>query len=299
MSPNITIIMPVKNEIKYLSIIEEIFFKELKFVSDIIVMDDNSTDGSFEYLKKIESLNGNLKVYRNYKKLSLNGIIYFLLKKVKTNYVHIRSPHDIYYKEFYAHHHQTFSRFLNIEASINRVSVLSKITKKKRLEVTFYPWLSSFYSRLLDLNYSSCGFVCNTNYLRELWLQSMEFDNYCDWLVKKDIIYNQKHVLTFKILSSYNDLIKSNPDQNRLINKKRLLDHIIKNFWDDKYPFGCFIFPLVEFEKQFFKQIFQNKKSLFILVAIIEWLFINFLKNYIKHMKRLILLFVNGCFLKK
>lgn len=281
MSPNITILMPVKNEIEFIQIIEEIISKESKFISDIIVMDDNSIDGTFEALINMEKQLKRLKVYRNNKKLTLNEIIFFLLTKVKSNYVHIRAPHDIYYEGFYEHHHEIFHKFSSIEASINKVQLLSKI-RKTHFDVTLNPKVSSFYGKLLDINISSCGFVCQTNYLKDLWGQSLKFGIYCDWLIKKDIVYNQRHVLTFKLLSLYNDLKIKDTDKIPPTNAKLLLNQIIKKFWDENYPFGNFTFPWNELNRQIlFKQILQNRKLLFIC-SLLKWLFINFCKLIIK-----------------
>ncbi|MEZ4801895.1 MAG: glycosyltransferase family 2 protein [Gelidibacter sp.] len=64
--PKVSVIIPCYNSIKFISETLDSVFKQTYPAIEIIVVDDNSTDGSFEYLQSVE--NSNFKVIKNNKK---------------------------------------------------------------------------------------------------------------------------------------------------------------------------------------------------------------------------------------
>lgn len=93
-----TILVPVYNKIECL----KKYFSRIinqKFDSyEIVVVDDFSTDGSYEYLRELEKHCNKLRVYRNESNLGIGYTRNMLLSKVNSQYVLFIDPDD--YVEF-------------------------------------------------------------------------------------------------------------------------------------------------------------------------------------------------------
>ena len=285
--------MPVKNEIQYIEAVNDLLINSADEIQQILVIDDGSEDGTLETLQEYERKFPNLILYQNVTKFDLNNLICFLLSKVETKYVHLRTPHDFYDRYFYPFHLERLNRHQGVLASFSRVNYLSDPKSEIGLNLSLGPISSSLLSRGFDLNFSSCGFVCDAKLLRELWTNYSDFELDTDWWVKKEIIFVHRHLISFKVLSSYND-IKINQLSMTILNNRikndldllqlpfiRLRDksHLLKFF---SFPYQTYYGCVIAFTKNFPNNSFR------LMFSVWYWFSLNFTKKLVKRLIHLI-----------
>ena len=232
----ISIVMAVKNEAEHIGFIDELLKRENSVVGEIFIIEDRSTDQTLEKCLALEKKYKNVKVFENKFSLNLNQMIMFLLEKVETKYVHIRSPHDLYCDGFYIFHLNRLKNEPHILLSTNK-SKNSKSSVEFKMEgFNLSQFWTKIFNQGLDHNVSSCGFVGECQSIKCLWKKYIDFDNYTDWLVKKELSNFYRSVHSFKILSIYNNEIKKKGvprKANLSLEKKiKILNMAHKNFWE-------------------------------------------------------------------
>ena len=229
----ITLIMPVKNEIKHLRKFEDAFMKGSNWLGTVLVMDDNSTDGSDFFCDTLSKKYSNFFVYKNQHNLSFNEIVIFLTSKVKTKYVHIRSPHDVFPEIFYFYHLDRLSRHPHAKVSASKAENLSTFSDFDAAKMDLNPFLSKLFIKFFDPNISSCGFVAETETFLLLWRNFSRAGRVTDWFVKKSLLQNNQALFSFKILSCYNDMnsFMNEPNEQRTLEKHELLATIFDHYW--------------------------------------------------------------------
>ena len=291
-TPIITIIIPVKNEKESIFVIEQLLINKSNLISEIIVMDDHSTDGSQLMLKNLEKKYDKLTLYINKLNLNLNEMIDFLLSKVKTKLTHLRSPHDIYHKDFYDFHLDMFKKWPEINASISRVNLLSNNILVKERNINLNPQTSFIYSRLIDLNVSSCGFISTTSLVQNLWKKYSDFENYTDWFVKKEICIKSNHVLSFRVLSTYDDTkdkaTTAKDTRENMLFQDKVLQMAISEFCLNVEKLQYFTYPSELKNKKIFCDILKrNHYSASLIFHFLKWIMINSIKSLLRKINRL------------
>lgn len=285
MNSKITVVMPLKNEAKYLCIIEDICNENPGIVHEIIIMDDASTDGSLNILKKISGANSQIKIHTNDENLPLNQMIAFLLSKVTTELVHIRAPHDYYSQNFYKFHLNRFLNYPEIISSVNYVRNESSSKASHTTKFKFNPFFSKIYARFFDINISSCGFIAKTSFLQKAWDKYMNFGEYCDWLVKKEVSQLNNFVYSFEELSVYNDMLKIKAQESTLGSycddkAKEFFKTIIHNFWKIDSSRRCFTFPYQLYDSNVKENcLMWEDGSKKLTIHFYLWLIINMIKS--------------------
>lgn len=235
-NPQISIVVAAHNEAEHIGFIDEVLKNESGAVGEILIMEDRSTDGTLEECLGLEKKYQNVKIFQNESGLNLNQMIMFLLERVKTKYVHIRSPHDFYFDGFYRFHLNRLTSQPHIQVSTNKCknSNFSIEFEMERLDLSHF-W-TNFYNRILDHSISSCGFVAEIQPIQSVWKKYINFEKYTDWLVKKELSHFYRSVHSFKILSFYNNDIKKEEvlakDNFWSAEKTKLLEMTHKNFWE-------------------------------------------------------------------
>lgn len=208
----ITVCMVVKNEGRTLgSALDKLCADE--FIGEVLVSNHNSDDQTEEIIAAFVK---NSPKVRNVvlENPSLNERILSLLNEASTDFVQIRTPHDLYDEEFYSFHYRRLSQNEDLHCSFSRVinattkmGMPSSVTSWFPLDLS--PPMSSLYKRLADPNFSSCGFVAKRVAIRNAWNRHAKFGRNCDWLVKKELSHATACVISFKTLSFYEDRIPS------------------------------------------------------------------------------------------
>ena len=286
----ITVVMPIKNELQHIGVIDDILTSSKEFVREIIVMDDKSDDGTLQALEKKARIYPHLQVHRNLQKLNLNEMICYMLNLVQTDLVHVRSPHDFYSKYFYEYHSQKFAAFPSSEASFNDVGLISKMSPNNLPVAREVRLSKGNLTRIFDKNLSSCGFICKTKALTELWKKYESFDKFTDWLVKKELMHFREYVYTKNILSLYNDTLlrKCEPQAGSIAAHKieeKVFDAVYFNFWVNRACKRYFCLPreLIS-TKRAIK--FFNKRPFDIWLALhlCRWVLLKSLKTAFAHL---------------
>jgi glycosyltransferase involved in cell wall biosynthesis len=130
MPPEYTIVIPLFNHSHFIEQALNSCLEQTHPPKRIIVIDDGSTDESFEIAKKIAQKNSMIEVYKRVNK-GAHATINEAISKVKTEYVTILNSDDIYPKNrfsvllnYLAHSPQTdlvFSRVLFIDEKSNNL----------------------------------------------------------------------------------------------------------------------------------------------------------------------------------
>lgn len=89
-----SILVPVYNKLRYLKKYFRFIANQEYLNYEIIVVDDNSNDGSYEYLSNLEKEYSNLYVYKNSENVGLGENRNILLSKAKGEYVLFVDPDD-------------------------------------------------------------------------------------------------------------------------------------------------------------------------------------------------------------
>ncbi|MEJ7587815.1 MAG: glycosyltransferase [Ferruginibacter sp.] len=104
--PSISIILPVYNGMKYLDLSVQSILKQLFTDFEFLVVDDCSTDGSWEYLQSLQD--DRICLFRNDKNRGLFYNLNFLIKKSNSPVIKLWSQDDVLYpvciKEVVAFH---------------------------------------------------------------------------------------------------------------------------------------------------------------------------------------------------
>lgn len=89
-----SILVPVYNKLEYLQKYFKFITNQTYLNYEIIVVDDNSIDGSYEYLSELENEYSNLHVYKNLENMGLGENRNILLSKSNGEYVLFIDPDD-------------------------------------------------------------------------------------------------------------------------------------------------------------------------------------------------------------
>jgi len=146
----------------------------------------------------------------------------------------------LYHEDFYSFHYQRLRQNEKVDCSFSHATNATQRFKmscnvNSLFPLEFGPLTSSFYSRLLDPNFSSCGFVGKTWVVRNSWSRHVKLGRYCDWLVKKELSQISTCVISFKTLAIYEDRIPSKTQtsygdrENEVDSKRR--EHYFESFW--------------------------------------------------------------------
>ena len=93
--PKVTIILSVYNGEKHLSdSIDSLLFQTYKNI-EILIIDDNSNDATFDICKKYEESFNNIKVFKNLKNLGLTKNLNFLIEHSSGTYLARQDADDI------------------------------------------------------------------------------------------------------------------------------------------------------------------------------------------------------------
>jgi glycosyltransferase involved in cell wall biosynthesis len=93
--PKVTILLSVYNGAKHLSdSIDSLLFKTYKNI-EILIIDDNSNDATFDICKKYEESFNNIKVFKNLKNLGLTKNLNFLIEHSSGTYLARQDADDI------------------------------------------------------------------------------------------------------------------------------------------------------------------------------------------------------------
>ena len=93
--PKVTILLSVYNGEKHLSdSIDSLLFQTYKNI-EILIIDDNSNDATFDICKKYEESFNNIKVFKNLKNLGLTKNLNFLIEHSKGTYLARQDADDI------------------------------------------------------------------------------------------------------------------------------------------------------------------------------------------------------------
>jgi glycosyltransferase involved in cell wall biosynthesis len=204
----ISVVMPVKNEEDSINCVIDIVTLNREIIGEVFIIDDNSSDTTFFKAKELSKTYENVHLYSNSKNLEFNLMIEFLLKKVKTRYVHLRTPHDIFDKQFYKFHLKRLTQHPKAKLSTNNCENLSVNGKTETSGRCLSISTTGLYNRIFDKNYSSCGFVAETEALREAWHDYKHLGQFTDWMAKKKLCIFHPAIHAFVKLSIYNDLRK-------------------------------------------------------------------------------------------
>ena len=230
----IAVVASVKNEIKYLP---QFFAAVLddNNVSEIVITDDFSVDGSKEYIASLARGSTKIRFVESFESPSLNLRLLELMRRTQSNLIHLRAPHDFFAPNFYGFHKRRFTKDQNLRSSFNHVTLTSR-KFNFLVPIDFSSNVSNLLGLLFNLNLSSCGFVADRKTLVELWDRYEKFGPYCDWLVKKELSHNYPWVFSTRCLSNYNDGVKSElflSDKNSdYLSKVR--DECYVRFWVEK-----------------------------------------------------------------
>src|SRR5210317_1775037 len=93
--PKVTILLSVYNGEKHLSdSIDSLLFQTYKNI-EILIIDDNSNDATFDICKKYEESFNNIKVFKNLKNLGLTKNLNFLIEHSSGTYLARQDADDI------------------------------------------------------------------------------------------------------------------------------------------------------------------------------------------------------------
>ena len=93
--PKVTILLSVYNGAKHLSdSIDSLLFQTYKNI-EILIIDDNSNDATFDICKKYEESFNNIKVFKNLKNLGLTKSLNFLIEHSSGTYLARQDADDI------------------------------------------------------------------------------------------------------------------------------------------------------------------------------------------------------------
>jgi|TARA_B100001094_G_C18140633_1_gene777649 glycosyltransferase involved in cell wall biosynthesis len=93
--PKVTILLSVYNGAKHLSdSIDSLLFQTYKNI-EILIIDDNSNDATFDICKKYEESFNNIKVFKNLKNLGLTKNLNFLIEHSSGTYLARQDADDI------------------------------------------------------------------------------------------------------------------------------------------------------------------------------------------------------------
>lgn len=95
MSPKISVIMPVYNTKKYLSEAIESILSQTFTDFEFIIIDDCSTDWSYEILQEYEKKDNRIKLFRNEENMWISFCRNKLIEISKTNYIASQDSDDI------------------------------------------------------------------------------------------------------------------------------------------------------------------------------------------------------------
>tara|TARA_B100001123_G_scaffold439740_1_gene577209 strand:- start:885 stop:1775 length:891 start_codon:yes stop_codon:yes gene_type:complete len=232
----ISIVMAVQNEAEHIGFIDELLKRENSVVGEILIIEDRSTDKTLEKCLALEKKYKNVKIFKNKSTLNLNQMIMFLLEKVETKYVHIRSPHDFYCDGFYRFHFNRLTREPQIQLSTNKSKNSNSSVEFKMEGLNLSRFWTKVYNQTLDHSISSCGFVAEIQSIKSVWNKYINFDIYTDWLVKKELSHFYRSVHSFKLLSFYNNEIEKEgvlaKENQSSANITKLLNMTHKSFWE-------------------------------------------------------------------
>ncbi len=142
-TPKISVVLPVYNGIKYL---EESVMSVLNQDTEdyeFLICDDCSTDGSYEYLQKINS--DKIKLFRNERNLGLFPTLNRLIKAAKSPLIHLWAQDDLMMSNCLSETIKFHQKFTDINFSFSRMYMIDENGKviKKLFEIedkVISPW---------------------------------------------------------------------------------------------------------------------------------------------------------------
>ncbi len=91
----ISVILPVQNASAFLRASLESILKQTHRNLEVIAIDDNSKDGSYEILKDFKKKDGRIRIFRNKKRYGLAVCFNRAMRHVQGRFVTFMSPHDV------------------------------------------------------------------------------------------------------------------------------------------------------------------------------------------------------------
>lgn len=229
----ITIVMAVQNEAKYINFLENILELDQGEIFEVLVINDRSTDDTFEKCQLLVNKYKNIKLFQNDSDQTVNQMILFLLNKVETKFVHIRTPHDFYCNNFYKFHLKRLTEHPNAVLSSNHTKNTYELPEFKFNRPNLNLLFTRIYNRILDHSISSCGFIVETETIKLVWQKYILFEKHADWFAKKEICLFYETIHSFNILSYYNlnksRAIKIYGEAKSL--QQTILEKVHENFW--------------------------------------------------------------------
>jgi glycosyltransferase involved in cell wall biosynthesis len=154
MSIKISLGLPVFNEVKFLDLTLQSILAQTYEEFELIIVDNASTDGSFELLQKIAKKDTRVKLFRNEKNLGGNKNFNLTFKYSSGNYFMWIGAHDIYENDYLALLIQklkegNFSYDL-VFSNVSNIDSEGKIIQKKK-EVGFEFNNSNLITRMIKL----------------------------------------------------------------------------------------------------------------------------------------------------
>lgn len=122
----ISIVLPTYNRINYLKISLETYLRTKRKDITFLIIDDCSTDGTYEYIKDLSKVDKRLKIFRQEKNKHINGNSLDGFKKVTTSFAMWLSDDDIMSGDYINECIKIFEKFPNVGIVHNRCNQTNK-----------------------------------------------------------------------------------------------------------------------------------------------------------------------------
>jgi glycosyltransferase involved in cell wall biosynthesis len=120
----LSIVLPTYNRINDLKKSLPNLLKNIDDRCLIIISDNHSNDGTWQYLKKQK--NKNIKIFRQKKNIGIAKNYYFVLSKVKTKYAMLSSDDDLVFGNYIKHCLKNLESFKNVSLIFNYKKKINK-----------------------------------------------------------------------------------------------------------------------------------------------------------------------------